>query len=93
MVNSMIGKVLGDIKVVNECPNVFPDDLPGTPPDRDIEFSIKLLPGTAPISKRPYRMDVKDLAELKKQIEELLSKGIIHPSYLITLGSPLSLCR
>jgi hypothetical protein len=77
MVNSMKGKVLEDIKVVNEYPDVFPDDLPGMPPDQDIEFSIELLPDTAPISKRPYRMDVKDLAELKKQIEELLSKGFI----------------
>jgi hypothetical protein len=59
---------------------MFPDDLPGMPHDRDIEFSIELLPGTTPISKRPYRMDVKDLAELKKQIEELLSKWFIHPS-------------
>ena len=50
------------------------------PPDRDIEFSIDLLPGTSPISKRPYRMDVKDLVELKKQIEELESKGYIRPS-------------
>jgi hypothetical protein len=50
------------------------------PPDRDIAFSIELISGTAPISKRPYRMDVKDLAELKKQIEELLSKGFIRPS-------------
>jgi hypothetical protein len=80
IVNSMKGKVLEDIKVVNEYPDVFPDDLPGMPPDQDIEFSIRLLPGTAPISKRPYRMDVKGLAELKKQIEELLSKGFIRPS-------------
>jgi hypothetical protein len=80
IVNSMKGKVLEDIKMVNEYPDVFPDDLPGMPPDRDIEFSIKLLPGITPISKRPYRMDVKDLAELTKQIEELLSKGFIHPS-------------
>ena len=50
------------------------------PPDRDIEFSIELLLGTAPISKRAYRMDVKDLIELKKQIEELLEKGFICPS-------------
>jgi len=71
---------LEDIKVVSEYPNVFLEDLPGMPPDRDIEFSIDLLPGTAPISKRPYRMDVKDLSELKKQIEELLKKGFIHPS-------------
>jgi hypothetical protein len=80
IVNSMKGKVLEDIKVVNKYPDVFPDDLPGMPPHRDIEFSIELLPGTAPISKKPYRMDVKDLAELKKQIEELLSKGFIRPS-------------
>jgi hypothetical protein len=79
-VNSVEGKALEDIRVVNEFPDVFPEDLPGMPPDRDIEFSIELIPGTAPISKRPYRMDVKDLAELKKQIEELLSKGFIRPS-------------
>jgi hypothetical protein len=79
-VNSVEGKALEDIKVVNEFPHVFPDDLPGMPPDRDIEFSIELIPGTAPTSKRPYRMDVKDLAKLKKQIEELLSKGFIRPS-------------
>jgi hypothetical protein len=80
MVNSMKGKVLEDIKVLNEYPDVFPDDLPGMPLDRDIEFSIELLPGTAPISKRSYRMDVKDLAELNKQIDELSSKGFIRPS-------------
>jgi hypothetical protein len=79
-VNSVESKALEDIRVVNEFPDVFPKDLPGMPPDRDIEFSIELIPGTAPISKRPYRMDVKDLAELKKQIEELLSKGFIRPS-------------
>jgi hypothetical protein len=80
IVNSMKRKVMEDIKVVNEYPDVFPDDLPGMPPDQDIEFSIELLPDTAPISKRPYRMDVKDLAGLKKQTEELLSKGFIRPS-------------
>jgi hypothetical protein len=80
MVNSMKGKVLEDIKVVNEYPDVFFDDLPGMSPYHDIEFSIELLPGTAPISKRPYRMNVKDLAELKKHIEQLLSKGFIYPS-------------
>jgi hypothetical protein len=79
-VKSVEGKALEDIRVVNEFTDVFPEDLPGMPPDRDIEFSIELIPGTAPTSKRPYRMDVKDLAELKKQIEELLSKGFIRPS-------------
>jgi hypothetical protein len=80
IVNSVESKALEDIRVVNEFPDVFPEDLLGMPPDRDIEFNIELIPGTAPISKRPYRMDVKDLAELRKQIEELLSKGFIRPS-------------
>jgi hypothetical protein len=57
--------------VVDEFPDVFPGDLPGMPPDRDIEFIIELLPRTAPIAKRPYRMGVNELEELKKQIKEL----------------------
>jgi len=56
---------LDDIPVVCEYADVFSDDLPGLPPDRDIEFVIELQPGTAPISKRPYRMPPKELAELK----------------------------
>jgi hypothetical protein len=73
-------KSLKHIRIVCEYPDVFSEELPGMPPDRDIEFSIELLHETAPISKRAYRMDVKDLIELKKQIEELLEKGFIHPS-------------
>ena len=65
---------------MDEFLDVFPDDLPGVPLDRDIEFIIKLLPGTAPIAKRPYRMGVNELEELKKQIKELQEKGFIHPS-------------
>ena len=57
--------------VVDEFPDLFPDDLPGMPPDRDIEFIIELLPRTTPIAKRPYRMGVNELEELKKQIREL----------------------
>jgi hypothetical protein len=78
IVNSMKGKVMEDIKVVNEYPDVSPDDLPCMPPDPDIEFSIELLHGTTPI----YLKDriYKDLAELNKQIEELLSKGFIRTS-------------
>jgi hypothetical protein len=71
---------LENIPVVCEYPNVFPDDLPGMPPDRDVEFVIELQPGTAPISKRPYRMPPKELAELKNQLQELLDKGYIRPS-------------
>ena len=65
---------------MEEFPDVFPDDLPGMPPDRDIEFIIELLPGTAPIAKRPYRMGVNELEELKKQLKELQEKGFIRPS-------------
>jgi hypothetical protein len=56
---------------------VFPDELPGLPPDRDVEFGIELVPRIAPISRRPYRMPPDELAELKKQLEELLKKGFI----------------
>jgi hypothetical protein len=68
------------IPVVCEYPDVFPDELPRMPPDRDIEFAIELQPGTAPISKRPYRMPPAELAELKTQLQELLDKGFIRPS-------------
>jgi hypothetical protein len=74
------GIKLEDIPVVCEYPDVFPDDLPGMPPDRDVEFVIELQPGTAPISKRPYRMPPNELAELKLQLQKLLDKGYIHPS-------------
>ena len=66
--------------MVCEYPDVFPDDLPGMPPDRDVEFTIELQLGTAPISWRPYRMPPNKLAELKKQLQELLDKGYIRPS-------------
>jgi hypothetical protein len=69
-----------DIPIVCEYSDVFPDDLPGMPPDRDIEFIIELQPGTAPISKRPYRMPPNELAELKIQLQDLLDKGYICPS-------------
>jgi hypothetical protein len=74
------GIKLEDLPIVCEYPDVFPDDLPGMPPDRDIEFVIELQPGTAPISKRPYRMPPNELAELKVQLQDLLDKGFIHPS-------------
>jgi hypothetical protein len=66
--------------IVDEFSDVFSDNLPGMPPNRDIEFIIELLPGTAPIAKHPYRMRVNELEELKKQIKELQEKCFIHPS-------------
>jgi hypothetical protein len=74
------GVELEDIPVVCEYPDVFPDDLPGMPPDRDIEFIIELQPGTTPISKKSYRMPPNELAELKIQLQDLLDKGFIRPS-------------
>src|SRR6185295_6225914 len=79
-VNQVEAKSLAEIQVVCEYPDVFPDDLPGMPPDRKIEFAIELQPGTAPISRRPYRMPPNELEELKKQLQELLDKGYIRPS-------------
>jgi hypothetical protein len=66
------------IKVVSEFPDVFPKDLPGMPPERKVEFAIELLPGTAPISKRAYRVSGPELVELKKQIDELTER--LHPA-------------
>jgi hypothetical protein len=59
---------------------MFPNDLPGMPPERAIEFKIELQPGTAPISKAPYKMSPVELKELKIQLQGLLDKGYIHPS-------------
>ena len=70
-----------DVPVVREFLKVFPEDLPGLPPDREIEFAIDLAPGTAPISKAPYRMAPTELKELKIQLQELLDKGFVHPSF------------
>jgi hypothetical protein len=75
------GKFVGDnICVVRNFPDVFPEELPRMPPDREVEFVIDLLPGTAPISKRPYMMSVEELKELKKQLTELQEDGYIRPS-------------
>jgi hypothetical protein len=73
-------KEIYDIPVVCEFSDVFPDDLPGLPPDREVEFVIELKPGTAPISRRAYRMPPNELAKLKDQLQELRDKGFIRPS-------------
>jgi hypothetical protein len=73
-------KSIADIPIVCEFPDVFPDDLSGLPLDQDVEFKIELLPGTTPISRRPYRIPPNELAELKVQLNELLKKGLIRPS-------------
>ena len=80
MVFSMETKTLEEIPVVKEYPDVFPEELPGMPPDRDIGFVIDLAPRNSPIAKKPYRMAASELAELKKQLEELQRIGFIRPS-------------
>jgi hypothetical protein len=67
-----------DIRTVSEYPDVFPEELPGMPLDHEIEFVIELVPGTAPIFKRPYRMAANQLPKLKEQLQGLLDKGYIN---------------
>ena len=66
-----------DIPVVEEFLDVFSEDLPGLPPDREVEFAIDLVLGIGPISKAPYRMAPTELKELKEQLQDLLDKGFI----------------
>ncbi|KAK1617173.1 hypothetical protein QYE76_022690 [Lolium multiflorum] len=77
---SLTKPTLDQIRVVCRYSDVFPDDLPGMPPDRDIEFIIELIPGTGPIAQRAYSMNPAELVELKKQLDDMLAKGLIRPS-------------
>jgi hypothetical protein len=74
------GSELRSVPIVSEYPDVFPEELPGMPPDREVEFCIELQPGTTPVARAPYRMAPAELRELKVQLEELLEKGFIRPS-------------
>lgn len=74
--------------VVREFQDVFPEDIPGMPPRRDVEFTVDLVLGTGPISKAPYRMAPAEMNELKNQLEELLDKGYIRPS-MSPWGAPV----
>ncbi len=79
---------LESVPVVNEFPEVFPEDLPRVPPEREIDFGIDLLPDTQPISIPPYRMAPAELKELKEQLKDLLDKGFIRPS-ISPWGAPV----
>ncbi|KAK9057437.1 hypothetical protein SSX86_022272 [Deinandra increscens subsp. villosa] len=68
------------VPVVQEFLDVFPEDLPGIPPDRDVEFRIELVPGAKPVARAPYRLAPTEMQELMKQLQELLDKGFIRPS-------------
>ena len=71
---------LNKVPVVCEFLDVFPEELPGIPPTRAVEFVIDLKPGTVPIAKRPYKMPPHELLELKEEIDKSLHKGFIRPS-------------
>ncbi|KAJ9564756.1 LOW QUALITY PROTEIN: hypothetical protein OSB04_000722 [Centaurea solstitialis] len=71
---------VADVPVVSEFPDVFPEDLPGIPPDRQVEFGIDLMPGAAPVARAPYRLALPELQELASQLQELSEKGFIRPS-------------
>nr|GFA28797.1 reverse transcriptase domain-containing protein [Tanacetum cinerariifolium] len=73
-------KRLEDIPVVREFPDVFPEDLPGLPPIRQVEFQIDLIPGAAPVARAPYRLAPLKMQELSDQFQELVDRGFIRPS-------------
>ncbi|GJT29687.1 putative reverse transcriptase domain-containing protein [Tanacetum coccineum] len=74
-------KKFDDIRVVRDFPEVFPDDLSGLPPVREIEFRIDLIPGASPVVKSPYRLAPSEMLELSNQLKELQEKGFIRPSH------------
>ncbi|GKC11348.1 putative reverse transcriptase domain-containing protein [Tanacetum coccineum] len=69
-----------DVPVIRNFPEVFPEELPGLPPPRQVEFRIDLVPGAAPVARAPYRLAPSEMKELSVQLQELLEKGFIHPS-------------
>nr|GFA72759.1 putative reverse transcriptase domain-containing protein [Tanacetum cinerariifolium] len=71
---------LEDVPVICKFPDVFPEDFPGLPPPREVEFKIELVPGAAPVACVPYRLTPSKMKELAKQLQELLDKGFIRPS-------------
>src|ERR1044072_6345219 len=72
--------IIDELEVVREFPEVFPNEIPDVPPEREFEFGIDLVPGTRPVSMAPYRMSVSELAELKKQLEDLLENKFVRSS-------------
>ncbi|GJU62706.1 putative reverse transcriptase domain-containing protein [Tanacetum coccineum] len=73
-------KQLEDVPIVRDFPDVFPEDLSGLPPTRQVEFQIDLVPGAAPVARAPYRLAPSEMKELSKQLQELSDKGFIRPS-------------
>ncbi|XP_076955618.1 uncharacterized protein LOC143630508 [Bidens hawaiensis] len=73
-------KKISDISIVHDFPDVFPDDVTGLPPVRQVEFRVDLIPGSNPVAKAPYHLAPSEMRELSSQLQELLDKGFIHPS-------------
>ncbi|GJZ32172.1 putative reverse transcriptase domain-containing protein [Tanacetum coccineum] len=73
-------KQIEDVPIVQDFPEVFPEDLPGLPPARPVEFQIDLIPGAAPVARAPYRLAPSEMKELSEQLQELSDKGFIRPS-------------
>nr|GFD01481.1 putative reverse transcriptase domain-containing protein [Tanacetum cinerariifolium] len=73
-------KRLEDVPVVRDISEVFPEDLPGLPPIRPVEFQIDLVPGAAPVARAPYRLTPSEMKELAEQLKELSDKGFVRPS-------------
>ncbi|GKC04398.1 putative reverse transcriptase domain-containing protein [Tanacetum coccineum] len=73
-------KRLEDVPIIQDFPDVFPEDLPGLPPTRQVEFQIDLIPGAAPVARAPYRLAPSEMKELSEQLKELSDKGFIRPS-------------
>ncbi|GKB92165.1 putative reverse transcriptase domain-containing protein [Tanacetum coccineum] len=73
------GKQLKDVPIIRDFPEVFPEDLPGLPPARPVEFQIDLIPGAAPVARAPYRLASSEMKELSEQLQELFDKGFIRP--------------
>ena len=84
--------VFDKLQVVCEFPEVFLDEIPDVPPKREVEFSIDLVLGRKPVSMAPYRMSASELAELKKQLEDLLDKKFVRPS-VSPWGAPVLLVK
>ncbi|GKE85436.1 hypothetical protein Tco_1559178 [Tanacetum coccineum] len=74
------GKQLKDVPIVHDFSKVFPEDLPGLPPARPVEFQIDLIPGAALVARAPYRLAPSEMKELSEQLQELSNKGFIRPS-------------
>ncbi|GJZ35341.1 putative reverse transcriptase domain-containing protein [Tanacetum coccineum] len=74
------GKQVKDVPIVRDFPEVFPEDLPGLPPVRPVEFQIDLIPGAAPVARAPYRLAPSEMKELSEQLQELSDKDFIRPS-------------